>query len=507
MATTVPGVMHSEGRDRKRLKSNRAGDMVSTKLPVMAAASATAGESSSTAAARAQQGPCHHETALKTLNTDIDAMRSLVTCQVCHHFMYEPYALSCGHTYCYTCLSQWLGSNRKKTCPDCRTVIRQEPTPSYVIRELVLIFVGRTQLLPNGETSEEHHTMAKAEAETVAKDKANTDQRNGGLFKGCFKRHNIHQLPLHDPGDGVDRCPRCHWEIEDGYCNQCGVPVGDGFSDFDDDMSSDEEAELDHDLHDQLVAMHPGSEDDFAAHYDDFEVGRSSDEESEMDEGAFHAAFGAAPARVRMFAGRHVRGDTPRDTALSSESENDSSDDDEHDRSLDGFIDFETRSVDQSSMITDDSDDTEVQEVASRTRRPRAHVVISDDEDDEQSTQAGAISIVSSDDEGPIAGASNQRSKSRVVPRQRPIAVTSDEESSDDDHTEADHEPESGGFSPLQQYGESEVGSTSHYDDGSEAPNSVNGIVGHAAWSDAETESDYEEDSEHGWGPHNSAAH
>ncbi|EMC91107.1 hypothetical protein BAUCODRAFT_45712, partial [Baudoinia panamericana UAMH 10762] len=159
---------------------------------------------------------CEHEASLNTLQIDIDAMRHLVTCQICHRLLYEPYALSCGHTYCYSCSSQWFGSNRKKTCPDCRAVITQQPTPSYVIREMVLIFASRNQLLPDGETAEEHTKLAKEEAEIVAKDKANTDDKTGGLFKGCFLHRSgrIPLPPIHDSEDGVDRCPNCHWEVE-----------------------------------------------------------------------------------------------------------------------------------------------------------------------------------------------------------------------------------------------------------------------------------------------------
>ncbi|KAK5122457.1 hypothetical protein LTR85_004041 [Meristemomyces frigidus] len=510
MATTASASMNPEGRDRKRLKSNRAGDMVSiapANLPVMATASATAGESSSMGAVHTHDGSCHHETALKTLHTDIDAMRSLVTCQICHRFMYEPYALSCGHTYCYSCLSQWLGSNRKKTCPDCRTVIRQQPTPSYVIRELVLIFVGRTQLLPDGETSEEHHTMARDEAETVANDKANTDQRNGGLFKGCFKRDSHPLLPLHDPGDRVDRCPSCHWEVEDGYCNNCGVPVGDGFSELDSDASSEEE--LDHDLESHNGEDGhglDGQEHDFEADYDDFGFGDSEDGD-EIDPEAFDAAFGAMPAHVRLTAGRRF-GRHVTIAHASSESEDESEDDDTHDPSMEGFIDYdEPPSEDVTRMATYDSDDTEVQEVASRTRRPRAHVVISDDEDEDQPTQAGAISVESSEDDGPIAASSQRNKRRHVLGRQRPIAVSSDEESSDEE-SEGNDEPESvaGGFSPLQQGGEFEGSGASERYDESEVPSSVNGTTGPTQWSDGESESEDDEDSENGWGSHNSAA-
>ncbi|KAK3069601.1 E3 ubiquitin ligase, partial [Teratosphaeriaceae sp. CCFEE 6253] len=151
---------HDGGNPRKRLKMSRPHATLSNPddstamSTTLTSAAADKTESSSMAQTRVHEGPCHHESALKSLHADVDAMRHLVTCQICHRFMYEPYALSCGHTYCYSCLTQWLGSNAKKTCPDCRAVITQQPTASYVIRELVLIFASRNQLLPDGETAE-----------------------------------------------------------------------------------------------------------------------------------------------------------------------------------------------------------------------------------------------------------------------------------------------------------------------------------------------------------------
>ena len=44
--------------------------------------------------------------------------------------------------------------------------------------------------------------------------------------------------PILDAGDGVERCPECTWELEDGECNQCGwsPDMGDDDSyDSDDD--------------------------------------------------------------------------------------------------------------------------------------------------------------------------------------------------------------------------------------------------------------------------------
>lgn len=127
------------------------------------------------------------------------------------------------------------------------------------------LFIARAELLPPGETIEEHKKWQKDEADAVQQDKDNEDPRSGGLFKGCFR-----PLPSHGRGrslqvvrdqeDGVDRCPICTWELEDGGCTQCGlifdetgdVSWGDSFTGFSD---MDEMSEQDADALDAEMGM------------------------------------------------------------------------------------------------------------------------------------------------------------------------------------------------------------------------------------------------------------
>lgn len=89
--------------------------------------------------------------------------------------------------------------------------------------------------MPIGETTEEHKKWQQEEAQLVAEDRSS----NQGLFRGCFRLTGRRILPLiRDHEDGVDRCPRCTWELEDGLCNSCGYPSGE-----DSDNSSELESE------------------------------------------------------------------------------------------------------------------------------------------------------------------------------------------------------------------------------------------------------------------------
>ena len=183
---------------------------------------------------------------LATFQKHIEDMRSLVHCKICLKPFYEPYTLSCGHTYCYSCLSSWLGGNHQrdsnKNCPDCRTTITREPCPNYTLRDLVHMFCNRAELLPEDETVQEHEKSKAEEAQTVV-----TDRSGRGLFKGIFSRR-LPAGPLgrpqfitdHEDG-GILRCPFCAHEVVAGICTNGGC----GFGEFsEDDYDSDDDIHL-----------------------------------------------------------------------------------------------------------------------------------------------------------------------------------------------------------------------------------------------------------------------
>ena len=189
---------------------------------------------------------------LQTLETSLDDIRSLITCRVCVRPLFEPYTIECGHTFCYGCLVRWFERDRtKKSCPDCRADVPRPPAPAYLVwtflcparripltfyqvRDMTHIFANRAELMPVGETTQEHKKWQEEEAALVERDRA-TNGHKGGLFRGCFRLTRRRQLPvIRDEEDGVDRCPRCSWEIEDGLCESCGYLVGDDSADMSD---------------------------------------------------------------------------------------------------------------------------------------------------------------------------------------------------------------------------------------------------------------------------------
>ncbi|KAL8730425.1 MAG: hypothetical protein Q9166_004063 [cf. Caloplaca sp. 2 TL-2023] len=172
------------------------------------------------------------------LQSNLDELRNLVACRICIRPMYEPYTTQCGHTFCYSCLRQWFErGNTKKTCPDCRAHIQHQPAPAFLVRNITQTFVNTAILLPAGETTEDHRNAQREEVELVEKDKSWS-----GLFNGRFKGLVPFHTPIRDASDGVERCPSCMWELEDGMCNSCGYTVLEHIPYMDDEQSVSSEA-------------------------------------------------------------------------------------------------------------------------------------------------------------------------------------------------------------------------------------------------------------------------
>ena len=109
------------------------------------------------------------------------------------------------------------------------------------------MFASRAELIPAEETIQEHKKWQEEEAALVEKDKTTTGSK-GGLFRGCFRLTRRRQMAvIRDDEDGVDRCPRCTWELEDGFCESCGYPRGEDSAEMSD---SDGHGQWDDDLYD-----------------------------------------------------------------------------------------------------------------------------------------------------------------------------------------------------------------------------------------------------------------
>ncbi|KZF24606.1 hypothetical protein L228DRAFT_281663 [Xylona heveae TC161] len=321
-----------------------------------------------------------NEELLQGFRTSFDSLRSLVTCRVCVRLLYEPYMISCGHTFCYSCLCQWFVNNKaRKTCPDCRSEVKHPPAPAFLVREMTEIFISRAELLPAGETVLEHHKWKKEESELIERDRNNKDPEIGGLFRGCFNHPDVELRAIRDDEDGVERCPMCAWELEDGLCGQCGLRFDDdgrvmrwgapnfSFSDVDFDDFPSEDLDDEVNMEDDFGIDDESQWDDTRASYSGFDF---YDDESyappttfaiqrAINQGnirpprraAFHSAAGS---RRRSYTSSLVSDMTiSEDGEMGTVEEESEEEEDDEPTSLDGFIvDDETDQVSRGSQPT-----------------------------------------------------------------------------------------------------------------------------------------------------------
>lgn len=82
---------------------------------------------------------CKNQNTKDTLREEIDGM---LKCSICIEPYVIPHILSCGHSYCYMCIWNWLGT--RKHCPTCREPVLSEPIRNLALEHITEKVVGTT---------------------------------------------------------------------------------------------------------------------------------------------------------------------------------------------------------------------------------------------------------------------------------------------------------------------------------------------------------------------------
>jgi hypothetical protein len=119
------------------------------------------------------------------------------------------------------------------------------------VKQLVEIFIKRSELMPSDESVEQHQKRRAEETGDVDRDRNSPK----GLFKGAFPPPS--RDLIFDEQDGVLRCPHCLTEHEGGpTCQTCFLPVENGYEFSDMDPDDVDDLELDLDLEDEFAGHH-----------------------------------------------------------------------------------------------------------------------------------------------------------------------------------------------------------------------------------------------------------
>ncbi|KAH8145599.1 uncharacterized protein LAJ45_10400 [Morchella importuna] len=260
---------------------------------------------------------------IEDLNCDLKKLQKSLTCVICLEMLFEPYTLQCGHVFCYTCVLDWLGQAHKMTCPECRSVVKVQPAPAYLIKDMIEVFVLRAELTsPNGSGLELRKQQQEA-LKAVERDKAKKER------------------PKSKDGYRNRRCEHCGGRFR--RLSRYG-----DFSDDDDEDEDEDEDEDDDDEDDDEDDSGSETDTDHERRHPLFE----SSDENELEEVDWDAADA-----IHMFARNHLQGHFDEDE--DEEDDDEEEDEEDHRNRMRDSSESTTGGRDEPIILEDGSDTDE----------------------------------------------------------------------------------------------------------------------------------------------------
>ncbi|XP_053180923.1 nuclear factor 7, brain-like [Scomber japonicus] len=137
---------------------------------------------------------------------------SFLSCHVCSETFRDPVSLSCGHSFCSSCLQKFWEQAKNKNCPICkRKSSKDDPGVNFSLKELADSFAGKQKV---------------GSSETVKGEKM--------VEVVCSKHQEEPKLFCKDEQRAV--CPVCEFSLHHGHNV---VPVEEAVSDLKDQLKSD----------------------------------------------------------------------------------------------------------------------------------------------------------------------------------------------------------------------------------------------------------------------------
>ncbi|KAI9505542.1 hypothetical protein BX070DRAFT_250450 [Coemansia spiralis] len=126
-------------------------------------------------------------------------LEATLQCSICLEPFSQPHSLGCGHTFCMTCLKQWLAQSMH--CPTCRAPVNQRPSVAFVIQDVL-------RCLNIGSESNTSST-------TATQRRANQDP---------WAHLSFTQQQSSSANGNYERCRACsRWTLRGGTCPHCDL--------------------------------------------------------------------------------------------------------------------------------------------------------------------------------------------------------------------------------------------------------------------------------------------
>ncbi|KAI0696515.1 hypothetical protein BC835DRAFT_1414217 [Cytidiella melzeri] len=448
----------------------------------------------------------------KTLVAELESHRTLakslfpsLICHICLYLMHRPFALTpCGHVSCFSCLVNWFTTEpvgqpqdqpdqvviyadppaqiaapavngeanevevapapappplpfprRKKTCPQCRAVVRTKPVEVWPIKDMV------SQVVRSGLADLD---SIPVELRDGAPPGPSAPAPNVDPWKSIFPAANANgnmagqymaaSLGLRDDEDGgVYRCLDCMHEIVDGACSDCGRVYHGHRQNFDFDWEGDsEEDDMDDDLG-FMMGSHPNlrylddNEDTDESNGDDYDplayIASINWPQDELEDPVWSFR---AEGSEESYEGSFIDDDDAGEGRRNGDDGEGPDDDEDHGRVMRRPVRTGRRT--DPYILSDDEDEEEDIRV-SRSRAPsrrnsRHHHTISEVSEDEDVLDDDGLAAAVAErerymygDDGSLPLRNHDRSLSEE--EEDVVCVTDDEEQLDEDSTDEDN--------------------------------------------------------------------
>ncbi|AOA62463.1 E3 ubiquitin ligase [Komagataella phaffii CBS 7435] len=208
-----------------------------------------------------------------------------LTCTICQDLMIIPFVTSCGHSFCYGCIYEWL-RKRPRTCPICRTTVQAEPIPNHSLRNILSQFIETClEIFP--EVADTVKTIHAQQTELFEKDSKN----KASLFGSIFQNKGY---AVYDTDDGVTRCSECHWEVHGSLCLNCGRELINRQSAGDESLEDDSEGDAVSIVEEDSILDEDESESDFDDFVDHRDLHAILNEEAQDERGVDSESEGSS---------------------------------------------------------------------------------------------------------------------------------------------------------------------------------------------------------------------
>lgn len=199
----------------------------------------------------------HVENSSTATSNGLSSIEKEFTCAICHELFVRAHTLSCSHTFCEQCISNWL--RKSKICPICRKEVVGKPVHSIVLDNAISKLVECLPKQPDNE--------AKAKSETVSpKEQCTTKTADDN-----HSRNALNSAPPSSSWSSWRNGEENHYDEDDDYDDEEDEGSYDDEEDDYDDYLQDDFSDNFHVEHHHYYYSNGHYEDEDGHYYDDDE--------------------------------------------------------------------------------------------------------------------------------------------------------------------------------------------------------------------------------------------